>query len=216
MNRKPNRPKGLSKADRDLWDHVTRNVDREASNRFTGFEVTATTKVQKTIMVAPKSKAAAEPTQLEELAKAMGTRPETAKARNTNQTKTSPSERQNVAGLDRRNSERLRKGQMEIEARLDLHGLRQGEAHHRLRTFLSAAQIQGKRCVLVITGKGSRADKSDDAAFMTSERSGILRNAVPNWLSQPDMRRLVIDYRHAQPRHGGSGALYILLRRLRG
>jgi len=216
----PNRPKGLSASDRDLWDYVTRNMSRVASNRFTGFEVTATKMVpgteSDTIKVAPRNNAPSRAIKPEDLAKAMGRRPVTDTNKNSNMPTETPSVRQNVAGLDKRTSERLRKGQMEIDGRIDLHGLRQGEAQTRLRSFISAAQIQGKRCVLVITGKGSSVKKTDDAPFMAPERSGILREAVPKWLSQSDMRRLVVDIRSAQPKHGGSGALYVLLRRSRG
>lgn len=127
-----------------------------------------------------------------------------------------PSSRQNVPGLDRNTSERLRKGKMEIEGRLDLHGLTRRVAHSKLRSFLGHAHRQGWRCVLVITGKGSSAHQTDDAPFMGGGRKGILREEVPRWLSEPDMRRLVLDYRTAQTRHGGGGALYVLLRRARG
>ncbi len=127
-----------------------------------------------------------------------------------------PSSRQNVPGLDRNTSERLRKGKMEIEGRLDLHGLTRRVAHSKLKSFLGHAHRQGWRCVLVITGKGSSAHQTDDADFMGGGRKGILREEVPRWLSEPEMRRLVLDYRLAQTRHGGGGALYVLLRRHRG
>jgi len=126
-----------------------------------------------------------------------------------------PSARQNVPGLDRNTSERLRKGKMEIEGRLDLHGLNRRAAHSKLKSFVGHAHRQGWRCVLVITGKGSSAHVTDDAPFMGGGRKGILREEVPRWLSEPDMRRLVLDYRIAQTRHGGGGALYVLLRRAR-
>lgn len=217
MSRKPDtsRPKGLSATDRTLWDYVTRNVDRAPSNRFTGFEVVATKMVPATIKVAPRKSTAGLGISPDELAKAMGRRPTPGTKRNSNMPTGTLSIRQNVAGLDKRSSERLRKGQMEIDGRIDLHGMRQGEAQSRLRTFISAGQLQGKRCVLVITGKGSSIKKTDDAAFMMTEKTGILRDAVPKWLAEGDMRRLVVDIRTAQPKHGGSGALYVLLRRSR-
>ncbi|MEH6545793.1 MAG: Smr/MutS family protein [Sneathiella sp.] len=216
MSKKPDRPKGLSKTDRDLWDYVTRNIDRQASNRFIGFDVRPTKKVADTKKVPPTPAPAPGRKPLinaEKLAKAMVSRP--VEPQNTRRTAPpiNPSQRENVPGLDRRNSERLRKGQMTIDGKVDLHGMTQAEAHTRLRTFISAAQLQGKRCVLVVTGKGSRGQKTDDAAFMGSERRGILREAVPKWLAAADMRRLVIDFRAAQPKHGGGGALYVLLRR---
>lgn len=223
MTARKNRPKGLSEADRDLWDHVARNIEPLESNRYSGEE--------KDTIVVPKKAGKARidtnmvaetPTQprsspralnAEEMARAMSEWPNVKPPRS--QPEVEPSLRQNVPGLDKRSAERLRKGQMEIDGRLDLHGLTRAEAHRRLRSFITAAQIQGKRCVLVITGKGSSAQKTEDAPFMASEKTGILRDAVPKWLMAADLRHLVIDIRHAQPKHGGSGALYVLLRRSR-
>jgi DNA-nicking Smr family endonuclease len=107
-------------------------------------------------------------------------------------------------GLDKRTAQRLRRGQVQIEARLDLHGLTQAEAHHALNGFLVDAQAAGKRSVLVITGKG-RAEQG----------YGVLRRAVPHWLNLPHNRSRIIAVHTAQPRHGGSGALYVLLRKRR-
>ena len=104
--------------------------------------------------------------------------------------------------LDRRSWLRLKRGQVTIEQTLDLHGLTQGEAHRRLGAFLARAQAAGCRCVLVITGKGLGS-------------GGTLRHMVPRWLNEPDNRERVIAYTPAQPRHGGSGALYVLMRRRR-
>jgi DNA-nicking Smr family endonuclease len=226
MARKTNRPKGLSKADRDLWDHVARSVDPIESNRFTGEENATikvptsertekdnTTMVPNTATPTPNTPPARRSIDPVALKKAMESWPNAPLERRAQTVE--PSLRQNVPGLDKRTAERLRKGRMEIDGKLDLHGLTRAEAHRRLRSFITAAQIQGKRCVLVITGKGSSKQKSDDAPFMKSEKSGILREAVPKWLMAPDLRQLVIDIRHAQPKHGGSGALYVLLRRSR-
>ncbi|MZR29771.1 Smr/MutS family protein [Sneathiella litorea] len=227
MARKTNRPKGLSKADRDLWDHVARSVDPIDSNRFVGDKIDTTMVPPSekeantsTFMVSKPSKTPpdtpAQPRRTldpEALKKALESWPNANMARNG--PKVEPSLRQNVPGLDKRSAERLRKGRMEIDARLDLHGLTRADAHRRLRSFITTAQAQGKRCVLVITGKGSSKHKTDDAPFMRNEKAGVLREAVPKWLMAPDLRQLVIDIRNAQPKHGGSGALYVLLRRNR-
>jgi DNA-nicking Smr family endonuclease len=101
-------------------------------------------------------------------------------------------------GLDRRSAERLRRGERAIEARLDLHGMTQEEAHRALDAFVARAADGGKRCVLVITGK-----------------SGVLRAAVPRWLNETPNRARLLAFSPAQPRHGGAGALYLLLRRRR-
>lgn len=119
-----------------------------------------------------------------------------------------------AAGLDRRTAERLRRGQLPIDGRLDLHGWTQDEAHRALGGFIESAHAAGLRCVLVITGKGSRA-KSGDPYGPGRAVPGVLRTAVPNWLNQPSLRPLILSFVGAQPKHGGSGALYVLLKRNR-
>ena len=108
------------------------------------------------------------------------------------------------AGIDKRTVQRLKRGQLPIEARLDLHGLTQKEAHGRLDNFLARAQDRGLRCVLVITGKGR-----------VSQDGGILRQMVPRWLNTPPSRGRVLSMSQAQPKDGGGGALYLLLRKRR-
>jgi DNA-nicking Smr family endonuclease len=114
-----------------------------------------------------------------------------------------PLERGQVAGVDRRQAERLKRGRTEIEARIDLHGMTLENAHRRLTGFLEQAQQDGKRAVLVVTGKGVR------------EGTGVIRAQVPRWLNEPRLRPLVLAYEYAQPKDGGMGALYILLRKRR-
>ena len=106
-------------------------------------------------------------------------------------------------GLDTRTRLRLKRGQVDIEARLDLHGMTRVEAHGALGAFLADAQADGRRAVLVITGKGlgPRGDV------------GVLRREVPRWLNQAPLRQRVRAFSYAAPRHGGEGALYVLLRR---
>jgi DNA-nicking Smr family endonuclease len=106
-------------------------------------------------------------------------------------------------GLDRRQSLRLRRGQLAIEGRLDLHGLTQAEAHRALASFVARSQAAGKRVLLIVTGKGSR------------EGSGVLRGAVPRWLAEPALKSRVLTTARAVPRDGGDGAFYLLLRRAR-
>lgn len=107
-------------------------------------------------------------------------------------------------GLDRRKADRFRRGKLPIEATLDLHGLRQSEAHGRLERFLADCQGAGKRCVLVVTGKGVHKDQG-----------GVLRAAVPRWLNEAPNRARVLSFDYAQQKHGGTGALYVLLRKRR-
>jgi DNA-nicking Smr family endonuclease len=104
------------------------------------------------------------------------------------------------AGIDRANAERLKRGKHKIEARLDLHGMTQDEAHRTLLGFLRAARAGGKRCVLVITGRGNLG-------------GGVLKAAVPRWLAEAEFRPHLLAIATAQPRDGGAGALYVMLRR---
>lgn len=108
------------------------------------------------------------------------------------------------AGVDKRLAERLKRGQLAIEAMLDLHGLTQEEAHRQLDGFLAHSAHAGRRCILIITGKG-----------IWRSESGILREMVPRWLNEAPNRARVLAIAHAQPRHGGEGALYVLLKRKR-
>ena len=111
--------------------------------------------------------------------------------------------------LDRRLRTQLRRGQQGVEAVIDLHGLRQDEAHSALRGFLRLQQQRGARLVLVVTGKGIAGE------VPYGEERGILRRNVPHWLRLPDLRPLVLGFDEAEQRHGGAGALYIRLRRSR-
>jgi DNA-nicking Smr family endonuclease len=117
--------------------------------------------------------------------------------------------------FDRRQAKNIATGKTEIEGRLDLHGLRESEAHMRLRGFLRQAQSQGKRTVLIITGKG-REDFDPHAPFdFGHDRSprGVLKRNVPRWLAEPDIAPMVVSYTTAHTRHGGEGALYVHLRK---
>lgn len=112
--------------------------------------------------------------------------------------------------IDRRTHEKLRKGQMTIEARLDLHGYSQERAHSALHDFIVATQRRGKRCVLVITGKG-KSHMHDDQDWVFND--SVLRARVPEWLSTPPLSALTLKCLPAQPKHGGEGAYYVYLKR---
>jgi DNA-nicking Smr family endonuclease len=119
-----------------------------------------------------------------------------------------------LADFDRRQIRRIASGKVEIEARIDLHGLRQGDALARLRAFLFDAHSRGLKTVLVITGKGGEAQRGDYMAEASGEqRRGVLRRSVPGWLDAPELRAVVLGHTTAGIRHGGEGALYIQLRR---
>lgn len=113
-----------------------------------------------------------------------------------------PPRAKSSGGFDRSTESKLKKGRLPIEGRLDLHGMTQDEAWRALSRFIPAAVREEKRTVLVITGKGR-----------VSESGGVLRRMVPIWLTETELRRHVIGITAAQPKDGGSGALYVRLRR---
>lgn len=106
--------------------------------------------------------------------------------------------------MDRRTFGRLRRGKIAPEGRIDLHGMTQAEAHGALTGFILRSHNIGRRLVLVITGKGQGATPG-----------GVLRRQVPHWLALPPLRALVLNMAEAHPSHGGSGAIYVYLRRNR-
>ncbi len=110
----------------------------------------------------------------------------------------------NVDNIDRRTADRFKRGEMEIDGRIDLHGMSQSQAHGALSGFVHRSWHEGRRCVLVITGKGTY-----------SGGAGVLRQTVPRWLADSPLRPMVLAVRPAQPRHGGEGALYVLIKRRR-
>ena len=112
-----------------------------------------------------------------------------------------------LAPIGRRERSQLSRGRKEIDARLDLHGMTQIRAHRMLLTFLQRAHSDGLTFVLVITGKGK-------VGGAEAER-GVLRRQVPQWLSLPEFRSLVVGFEEAHVGHGGEGALYVRVRRVR-
>jgi DNA-nicking Smr family endonuclease len=106
--------------------------------------------------------------------------------------------------LGRRMKQRVARGKEKIDARLDLHGYTQDEAHSALLRFLRSANERDARLVLVITGKGRGGE------------IGVLRRQVPQWLALPEFRALVVGFEDAHITHGGEGALYVRVKRARG
>jgi DNA-nicking Smr family endonuclease len=179
---RPSAPPRLSRDDLELWTYATRDV-RAKPGRRRAVETVA-------------------PSRTKELHK--DTRPDGGTARPARVSRPG-AHLTPVGGLDRRKMRKIASGRVEIEARLDLHGLFQQEAHAALRRFLLSSSTRGMRHVLVITGRGSRTARN-------SEVGGVLRRNVPLWLSGPDLREVVISYATAHVRHGGEGALYVTLR----
>src|SRR5487761_35452 len=104
--------------------------------------------------------------------------------------------------IDRRTLKSLKRGEMPVEARLDLHGLTQAAAHRALVRFIAEVAADGVRLALVITGKGRGGE-------------GVLREAVPRWLGEAGTRAQILAVTPAPPQLGGGGALCVLLRRRR-
>ena len=107
-----------------------------------------------------------------------------------------------MPGLDRRTAQRMTRGALSIEARVDLHGLTRDQAQGRLFSFINQSYEHGRRTVLVITGKGQGG-------------TGVLKSEVPRWLNLPTLRQKILGFSHAQPKDGGDGALYVLIKRQR-
>lgn len=130
-----------------------------------------------------------------------------------------PAEPPPLGALERRTSQKLARGQIEIEATIDLHGHSQERAHAALLDFVARSRGRGLRCVLVITGKGAspyaRHTLHGSTFYEVPERQGVLRSAVPRWLAEAEFRLHVSGFQPAHPKHGGGGAFYLWLRKKR-
>lgn len=114
--------------------------------------------------------------------------------------------------VDRGAERRHRRGKLELDARIDLHGLTQDQALSTLTHFLRMAWSEGYRNVLVITGKGLSQRDREDAPWDYPEKPGVLRRKLPEWLGNSTLRQWVSGYSSAHTRHGGAGAFYVTLR----
>lgn len=175
----------LSHEDRILWGKVARSVKPLPGKAF---KETAIEEEDFALLLdPPKKKKQVASEQLEPVP----------------QSKFSPS--QPPQGIDRPTRAKLAKGRVPIEGKVDLHGLTQTEAHALLLSFLHRAYADGRRHVLVVTGKGSSLGSD-----------GVLRRAVPAWLATPVFRALVGGHETAARHHGGDGAIYVRLRKSGG
>lgn len=110
--------------------------------------------------------------------------------------------------MERKTLRAVRRGSRTVDGVIDLHGMYQDQAHFALLSFLRQSQARGANLVLVITGKGEY-----DSGYRGPDERGVLRRVVPQWLRLPDARLMVAGFDEASPHHGGSGALYVRLRR---
>ncbi|MCZ7593953.1 MAG: Smr/MutS family protein [Hyphomicrobium sp.] len=191
----------LSPEERELWEHTARSIepikgkkqrvhtaleDGEPAPRHAKHEAAKAVALKKPTGTAPTPPAKAQP---------------------------APPAPSPIA-LERRKARKLSSGRIDIEARIDLHGMRQSEAHAALRRFLQRAYADGRRWVLVITGKGAPARSAyDEKLEHEGSERGILRRNVPRWLAEPGLAPIVIGFTTAAIRHGGEGALYVHLRK---
>jgi DNA-nicking Smr family endonuclease len=113
-------------------------------------------------------------------------------------------------GIEPRMKRRLGRGQIEIDGTIDLHGMRQHEAHAALKRFVTARYARGDRTILVITGKGLKKLGPDAATII---EAGVLRSMLPLWLSEPNLAPLVAGWDVSAQQHGGDGAFYVRLKR---
>lgn len=112
--------------------------------------------------------------------------------------------------------QRLRRGKVKPEGKVDLHGMSQDRAHDVLSRYISEAQRRGKRFILIITGKGGRGDLAQKSHSDYERGRGVLKTNVPRWLSQGELSRRIVSYYTANREHGGDGALYVVLKRYKG
>ena len=117
------------------------------------------------------------------------------------------------SGVNGATLDRLRKGQVDPDAKIDLHGMTEGVAHGTLNAWLAAAHGRGYRLGLGGTGKGN--PKNDENAPWMRTRHGVLREMVPRWLNEPGLATLIASVQPAHVKHGGGGALYVWLRKNR-
>ncbi|RQD77702.1 Smr/MutS family protein [Desulfonatronospira sp. MSAO_Bac3] len=107
-----------------------------------------------------------------------------------------------VKSINSRTFRRFKNGELSIEAHLDLHGLNSDQARQELLHFMREQYHQGKTCVLLIPGRGKNSPLGE----------GVLRNEIQSWLTVEPLKRIVLAFCSALPRHGGTGALYVLMR----
>ena len=115
------------------------------------------------------------------------------------------------SGINGATQERLRKGQIDPDAKLDLHGMTEAAAHRALGSWMAAAHGRGIRLALVVTGKGN--PKNGESAPWMALKHGALKEMVPRWLNEPGLAALIANVQPAHVKHGGGGALYVWLRK---
>lgn len=117
-----------------------------------------------------------------------------------------------VPVLDRGWERRIRAGQLQPDASIDLHGHTLASAHAALEGALTQAVAMGSRVLLVVTGK-PRAGGAGERSGWEGKGRGAIRSEIGHWLDRSPLADRIASVRVAHPRHGGDGALYVILRR---
>ena len=190
----PRRKRLLTSDEVALWSHVTRHIDPLRPEKMAGIET-----IEMIEAVSPQFADEKEP----KIAKTVEITPPVKP-----KTPASPAVPP-LAPLEKRLRQRLSRGHTPIDSVIDLHGMRQDEAHTALRRFVIGAHQAGYSVILVVTGKGANAS-AEQGSY---EERGVLRRMVPHWLRMADMRSYVIGFENAAQHHGGTGALYVRIRR---
>jgi DNA-nicking Smr family endonuclease len=192
MSRDGKRRRGLSYEDRVLWTHVTKAIKPlRAETAAAHDDIVETPEIPKSAAKLPPK--FSKPASGKRVTEAASVPPKPAVPQPASQ----------PTSLGRRMKQRVARGKEPIDARLDLHGFTQHEAHAALLRFLRSAHDRDARLVLVITGKGRGGE------------IGVLRRQVPQWLALPEFRALVVGFEDAHITHGGEGALYVRVKRAR-
>lgn len=197
-------PARLSEEERELWEHAARSIDPIKGKKgrvhaaLEDAETPLPPRREPPKPVSPKKVAA--PAPLPPAPRAAKSPPAPA-----------------PLGLERKKTRKVSSGRIEIEGRIDLHGMRQAEAHAALTRFLKRSYAGGKRWVLVITGKGApQRTAHDERLDREGEERGVLRRNVPRWLHESDLAPIIIGFTTAAIKHGGEGALYVHIRKRPG
>ncbi|MHA1539528.1 MAG: Smr/MutS family protein [Alphaproteobacteria bacterium] len=186
-----NKKSFLTHADQKIWHFVTRNITPIDPSESTDKKVAETDSFEE--MLSGKNTVTTPRYPLPEKARA---------DHREHITDILPTETKFNAAIDKKTDSTMRRGKIEIYKTLDLHGLTQEASQDILTSFIMRHRGEARRYILVITGKGKQGE-------------GVLKRAVPTWLNSPALQPYILSFRHAAPHHGGSGALYVLLRRKR-
>jgi DNA-nicking Smr family endonuclease len=206
----PSRKRALTADEAELWTHTMRDA-KALRRRGRGKKLALVPEIEAATYEQASSSPALKP---ESRAKASSApRPAPSLPPASLSREPSQPKAPHLASYDENERRRLGKNPELIDARLDLHGMRQREAHSALRSFILSASARGHRHLLVITGKGTSVERERD--FLREER-GVLKRLVPQWLGDAELRGFVVSYAVSHTRHGGEGALYVRLRKSGG